>query len=73
MVCISRGREEAGAQVALRAARVPTHGRFAGVDLLHGDAIFNRADQRAEIAADAFFLDDSRNVDVHALGVLLSI
>ncbi len=50
---------------------VPAHRWLAGVDLLHRDAVLDRADQRAQIAADAFLLDDARNVNAEAAGILL--
>ena len=59
-------RRSVGVRICARLV-VPAHGRLAGVDLLHGDAILDRADQRAQIAADAFFLDDARHVHAHAL------
>jgi hypothetical protein len=43
------------------------------IDVLHGDAILHRADQRAEIAADAFLFDDSRDVYAHAVGILFTV
>ena len=56
--------------ISLRAF-LPAHVLLACVDLLHRDAILNRANQRAEITAHAFFLDDSRHVHLHAFGILL--
>ena len=35
--------------------------------------LFDRANQGAEIAADAIFLDDPRHVNAHAVGVFLAV
>ena len=43
----------------------------AGVDFFHRDAVLHRADQRAQIAAHAFFFDDARHVHAEAVGIFL--
>ena len=50
---------------------MPKSWRFSGVHFFHGDAIFHRADQRAEVATDAIFLDDSRDVNSETSGIFL--
>src|SRR5689334_22119302 len=45
-------------RVSGTAAHLPALTGQAGFDLFHGDAVFYRADQPAEIAADAFLLVD---------------
>src|SRR5271168_204458 len=51
---------------------LPRHRRQTVVDLLHRDAAIHGTDQRTEIAADAFVVDDARNVNLHSLRVALA-
>ena len=47
---------------------LPGHGGFVVGDLLHGDAVFDGAEQRAHVAADAGLLIDGKDVDVTLTG-----
>src|SRR5712692_7886195 len=54
-------------------AIVPAHPREARLDLLHGDASLDRADQGAKVAPDALLLDDARHVDALAVDIGLAV
>src|SRR6266849_10936495 len=71
----ARDRRQGAAGVGLTDALaiVPAHPREARLDLLHGDASFDRADQGAEVAADALLLDDARHVDALAVDIGLAV
>src|SRR5712692_10924818 len=54
-------------------AVVPAHGRQTCLHLFHGNAALDRADQGAEVAANAFLLDDARHMDSLAVDVPLAV
>ena len=43
------------------------------VSISHGYAAVHRAHERAEIAAHAFFFDDSRHVNAHSVCVVFAV
>src|SRR5215472_6611063 len=68
-----------GCAGTLRTRRQPRHTHFptfkwkAGVQLLHRDAVIHWADQRTQVAANAFVFDDSRHVDAHSVRILFAV
>ena len=52
-------------------AVIPAHGCPACIDLLHRDAVIDRANQCAQIAADAFLLQNAWHVNAKSVRIFL--